>query len=127
MRMDLEELLRAMGRTAANLRKLESVWERARPFIPNGPQRGSHPAFEDLAMAWRTSFQAFRRSTAGPSPTLFQTSPPWGSPSSTSSKSTSCLTPYMPAGEKPGADIAAYRYRLDRARRRAARGRWSRP
>uniref|UniRef100_A0AAU1UMN7 Uncharacterized protein n=1 Tax=Streptomyces sp. NBC_00119 TaxID=2975659 RepID=A0AAU1UMN7_9ACTN len=27
------------------------------------------------------------------------------------------------AGEKPGADIAAYRYRLDRARRRAARGR----
>nr|WP_168515171.1 hypothetical protein [Streptomyces sp. S1D4-11]QIZ00512.1 hypothetical protein HEP87_50395 [Streptomyces sp. S1D4-11] len=31
------------------------------------------------------------------------------------------------AGEKPGADIAAYRYRLDRARRRAARGRWSRP
>ncbi|MFF4323284.1 restriction endonuclease [Streptomyces sp. NPDC001568] len=27
------------------------------------------------------------------------------------------------AGEKPGADLATYRYRLDRARRRAARGR----
>ncbi|MGA5291662.1 MULTISPECIES: hypothetical protein [Streptomyces] len=50
--MDLEELLRAMDRTAANLSKLESVWERARPFIPDGPQRGSHPAYEDLAMAW---------------------------------------------------------------------------
>jgi hypothetical protein len=32
-----------MDRTAANLAKLEDVWERAETFIPTGPAVASHP------------------------------------------------------------------------------------
>src|SRR6478609_8799630 len=50
--MELEELLSAMDRTAANLKKLDSVWERAKPFIPTGPQLGSDVQYDSLRAAW---------------------------------------------------------------------------
>ena len=46
----LEQLLSTMDRAAANLDKLERVWEPARPFLPTGPARGSDPEYDDLAL-----------------------------------------------------------------------------
>ncbi|MEO7195368.1 MAG: hypothetical protein ABIZ05_11180 [Pseudonocardiaceae bacterium] len=51
--MEMDELLIAMDRTAANLAKLQDVWDRAAPFIPTGPSRGSHPEYDDLCWAWK--------------------------------------------------------------------------
>jgi hypothetical protein len=51
--VDLEQLLSAMDRAAANRDKLERVWERARPLLPAGPSRGSEPEYDDLARAWK--------------------------------------------------------------------------
>lgn len=122
-RMDLEELLRAMDRTAANLSKLESVWERARPFIPDGPQRGSHPAYEDLAMAWADLLPGLPPidgwTITDPLPDIAA----MGQSFIDFVEIGELPDAVRAAGEKPGVDIAAYRYRLDRARRRAARGR----
>ena len=50
--MELDELLSAMDRTAANLVKLEQVWDRAGSSIPTGPSRGSHPEYDDLCPTW---------------------------------------------------------------------------
>ena len=50
--MELNDLLAVMDRAAANLAKLEEVWNRAAPFIPTGPARGSHPEYDDLRRTW---------------------------------------------------------------------------
>jgi hypothetical protein len=121
--MDLEELLRAMDRTAANLSKLDSVWERAKPFIPTGPQRGSDPQYDDLRAAWADLLPGLPQidgwTITEPLPDIDDMGQAFidyldiGEPPTT----------VLAAGDKPGADLAAYRYRLDRARRRAARRR----
>lgn len=48
----LDELLLLMDRAAANLAKLEAVWERAQPMIPSGPSRGTSREYEDLRRTW---------------------------------------------------------------------------
>ncbi|MFJ6212213.1 hypothetical protein ACIQGZ_02580 [Streptomyces sp. NPDC092296] len=50
--MDLDELLNVMDRAAANLTKLESIWDRAASLLPTGPSRGSDPEYDDLCRAW---------------------------------------------------------------------------
>ncbi len=50
--MELNALLNALDRTAANLGKLEQVWNRAKTFIPTAPARGSNEEYDDLARAW---------------------------------------------------------------------------
>jgi hypothetical protein len=46
--MEFEELLKAMDRAAANLTKLEAIWERASGFIPTGPAAGFPAEYDDL-------------------------------------------------------------------------------
>ncbi|MFD5424455.1 restriction endonuclease [Streptomyces sp. NPDC127084] len=121
--MDLEELLRAMDRTAANLRKLEKVWEQAKPFIPTGPQLGSDVQYDGLKAAWADLLPGLPPidgwTITDPLPDIEDMGQAFidyldiGEPP----------TDVHAAGDKPEADLAAYRYRLDRARRRAARGR----
>ena len=50
--MDLDELLQVMDSAAANLAKLEAIWQRAEPMIPSGPARGSSREYEDLRRTW---------------------------------------------------------------------------
>lgn len=50
--MNLDDLLQLMDRAAANLAKLDAVWERAQPMLPSGPSRGSSREYEDLRRAW---------------------------------------------------------------------------
>ncbi len=50
--MNLDELLQVMDRAAANLAKLQAIWDRAEPMVPSGPQRGTNREYEDLRRAW---------------------------------------------------------------------------
>lgn len=50
--VDLDELLQVMDRVAANLAKLQAIWDRAEPMIPSSPQRGTSREYEDLRRAW---------------------------------------------------------------------------
>lgn len=50
--MNLDELLQVMDRAAANLAKLQAIWDRAEPMIPSSPQRGTNREYEDLRRAW---------------------------------------------------------------------------
>lgn len=43
-----------MDRAAANLAKLQAIWDRAEPMIPSGPQRGTSREYEDLRRAWKS-------------------------------------------------------------------------
>jgi hypothetical protein len=121
--VDLDELLGAMDRTAANLAKLEDVWSRAASFIPNGPAAGSAPEYDDLCRAWNDLL-------AGLPPidgwTLKRQLPDIDALGR-------AFIDYIDIGEppfdlyeeaeQPGKDLAEYRYRFNRARRRAARER----
>lgn len=121
--MELEQLLSAMDRAAANLDKLERVWERARPLLPTGPSRGSEPEYDDLARAWKdllTGLPAVDDWTiTGELPDADDLGQSY--------------IDYFEIGEPPfnvqeeaeqaTRDLAEYRFRLNRARRRAARQR----
>ncbi|MFJ6281682.1 restriction endonuclease [Pseudarthrobacter oxydans] len=50
--MELDSLLTTFDKVAVNIEKLERVWERAKPFVPEGPQFGSPPEYQTLSRAW---------------------------------------------------------------------------
>ncbi len=121
--VELDDLLNAMDRTAANVAKLEDVWRRAETFIPTGPARGSHPEYDDLRRAWSDLLAGLPEIdgwtiTAG-LPDIDEIGAIF----------VDCFEIDVPpleayeVGEQPSKDLAEYRYRLNRARRRAARQR----
>jgi hypothetical protein len=121
--MDLDELLSAMDRAAANLAKLEDVWSRASTFIPNGPQRGSDPEYDDLQRAWENLLPGLPQIDGW---TITDSLPDIDG---LGQSFIDCLEISEPpfslyeAGEQRGKDLAEYKYRLNRAQRRAARER----
>jgi len=50
--MDLDRALATFDKVAVNLEKLAKIWERARPYVPNGPHLGSIPEYTTLARNW---------------------------------------------------------------------------
>lgn len=121
--VDLDELLQVMDSAAANLAKLEAVWQRAEPMIPSGPARGSSREYEDLRRTWDA---------------LLPGSPPidgWSIDKSLPDidEAGQTFIDYFDIGEpafdlmnelrEPGAQLADYRFRLGQARRRAIRDR----
>lgn len=124
--MELNDLLDALDRTGANLAKLEHVWLRAASFIPTGPARGSDPEYDDLRRAWADLLPGIRPidgwTITDPLPDLDELGQNFidlwevGEPA----------FQVLEAGEQPGKDLAEYRHRLNRARRRAARERLQR-
>lgn len=121
--MELTALLDALDRTAANLAKLEDVWARAESFMPKGPAAGSDPEYDDLCRAWTDLLSGLPPidgwTITDELPDIDQMGrafvdyfeidePPFAL--------------YADA-EQPGKDLAEYRYRLARARRRAGRER----
>lgn len=50
--MELDSLLTTFDKVAVNLDKLDRVWERAKPFMPDSPQFGSAPEYQTLSRAW---------------------------------------------------------------------------
>jgi hypothetical protein len=121
--VNLDELLGVFDRAAANLSKLEAVWKRAYPLLPQGPARGSVPEYDDLARAWADllpglpAIDRWRIEDELPDMAALG----------------QAFVDYIDIGEhpfsvyeaieKPGRDLAEYRYRLHRARRRATQQR----
>lgn len=121
--VELDELLTAMDRTAANLAKLEDVWKRAEPFIPSGPARGSHPEYDDLRRTWHDLLVGLPPIDGW---TITEELPDIDGLGQAFIDYLEIGEPPFPvfeAGERAGGDLAEYRFRLNRARRRAARER----
>ncbi|MET8454400.1 restriction endonuclease [Streptomyces sp. NPDC005209] len=121
--MDLEELLGVMDRAAANLAKLDSVWARAVTFIPAGPARGSHPEYDDLRRAWTDLLPGLPRIDGWTITDRLPDIDELGQSFIDYFEISEPPDAVHAAGEKPGEDLDEYRYRLNRARRRAARSR----
>ena len=118
--MELEDLLNAMDRTAANLAKLEGVWERAASLIPDGPSRGSDPEYEDLRRAWADLLVGLPMIDGWTITDQLPDADELGQAFIDYFEISEPALPVYEAAEKPGKDIAEYRYRLNKARRRAA-------
>ena len=121
--MELNDLLNAMDRTAANLAKLDDVWGRAVSFMPTGPARGSNPQYDDLRRAWADLLRGLPLidgwTITAPLPDIDEIGQIF----------IDCfeISQYPSAAyemtQRPGKDLAEYRYRLNRAHRRAGRER----
>jgi hypothetical protein len=117
--MELEALLNTMDRAAANLEKLERVWERAQPFIPTGPAAGSNPEYDDLRRVWADLLEGLPPINGWTVTELLPDIDAIGQG----------FLDYADLGEPPfallndceapGRELAEYRHRLKRARRRA--------
>jgi hypothetical protein len=121
--MEMAELLDAFDRAASNLGKLEATWDRAKSFMPSGPSRGSDSEYDHLCRVWDD---------------LLAELPPIDDWTVTDALPDidavgQAFLDYAEIGEpsfalhevteKPGKDIDEYRFRLNRARRRAIRER----
>jgi hypothetical protein len=116
--MELDELLSVMDRPAADLARLQGIWDRAVSFIPTGPSRGTPDEYEDLARAWADLLASLPPIDGW---TITEELPDIDAMGQ-------AFIDYLDIGEapfsvleegdKPGRDIAEYRYRLSRARRR---------
>ncbi|GGK41743.1 hypothetical protein GCM10010124_38200 [Pilimelia terevasa] len=112
-----------MDRAAANLERLQAVWERAGPMLPTGPAAGSTTEYEDLTRTWDDLLGGLPKidnwTISEPLPDMHQIGtmyleyaelgePPFG---------------VAEASDAPSKALAEYRHRLNRARRRAVRDR----
>lgn len=108
-----------MDRAAANLAKLQTIWDRAQQMIPSSPQRGTNREYEDLRRAWAS---------------LLVGLPPIDGLTVTEElpdidEAGQSFIDYFEIGEhpfalmneleKPGHQLDEYRFRLAQARRRA--------
>lgn len=121
--MEMNELLLTLDRVAANLGKLEAVWVRAEPLIPDSPGHGTSPEYENLRRAWRSlmaglpPIHEFRIVDELPDADEAQVymRDVWSAGLDDGG--------FLRTLAQPGLDIAEYPFRLDQARRRAVRER----
>lgn len=117
--MELDPLLITFDKVAVNLEKLERVWQRANPLLPSGPSMGSTPEYQTLMRQWADLLPGL--------PPIDGWTITDGLPDM--DEVGRMFLDYGEIGElptgawdisnKPSEDLAEYRYRLDRARRRA--------
>ena len=121
--MELSDLLNAFDRTAANVAKLEAVLERATPFMPTGPSFGSDPEYDDLRRAWVDLLAGLRPidgwTVTGELPDIGEL----GQAFLDFAEISVLPTSVWDAIARPAKDLAEYKYRLNRARRKASRER----
>ena len=115
----LEELLREMDRAAANLAKLDSVWERAQPHIPTGPGAGSSREYDDLRRHWDVLLTGLPKVDGW---TVTEPLPDINAAGQAFIEYLEIDEPpfsLMDALEQPGRQLDEYRFALGQARRRA--------
>lgn len=108
-----------MDRAAANLAKLQAIWDRAEPMIPSSPQRGTNSEYEDLRRAW-TSLLAGLPPIDGF--TITEELPDIDAAGQAFIDYLEIGEPafaLMNALEQPGHQLDEYRFKLAQARRRA--------
>ena len=121
--MDLDSVLAVIDSVSANIERLQAIWDRAEPLVPTGPSGDSTNEYDDLVRAWND---------------LLKGLPPiegWTITNSIPGMAEIGMmyVDYMEIGEpplgvyaakeQPEKDLAEYRYRLSRARRRVIRDR----
>lgn len=121
--MDLDAVLAVMDSVSANLERLQAIWDRACPLLPTGPSGDSTNEYDDLVRAWSDLLKGLPSiegwTITDPIPGMAEIGmmyvdymeigePPLG---------------VFAAKEQPDKDLAEYRYRLSRARRRVIRDR----
>jgi hypothetical protein len=121
--MDLNELLDVFERTAANLAKLEAVWERAQPLIPQGPSRGSSVEYDDLSRTWHDLLPGLPLIDGWTITDDLPDIDEMGSAFIEYAEIDEPASSVYEVAAKSGRDLGDYRYRLNRARRQAARDR----
>ena len=115
----LEELLREMDRAAANLAKLDALWERAQPHMPTGPSAGSNREYDDLCRHWDVLLSGLPKINGW---TVTEPLPDIDSAGRAFlDYAEEGIPPFnlMNDLEAPGRDLDEYRFRLAQARRQA--------
>lgn len=121
--LSLDKLLAVMDRAAANLERLQAVWERAGPMLPTGPSAGSTPEYEDLARTWDDLLRGLPKIDGW---TITERLPDMHEIGTMYLEYAEIGEPpfrVMEASDAPDKALAEYRHRLNRARRRAVRDR----
>lgn len=117
--MDLDELLTTLDKVAVNLGKLEKIWERAQPLLPTSPQLGTTPEYRTLSRQWADLLSGLRPidgwTITEPLPDMNDVGRAYIESADISVLPEAAWS----MAEKPGEDLAEYRYRLDKTRRRA--------
>jgi hypothetical protein len=121
--MELDAVLAIMDTASANVERLQAVWNRAWPMLPSGPQRGSTSEYDDLTRTWNDLLKGLPPiegwTITDPIPDMdgigmmYVDYMELGEPTFSVNE----------AKEQPDRDLAEYRYRLNRARRRVIRDR----
>ena len=121
--MDLNTLLSVMDTVAANVERLQAIWDRAHPLLPSGPQGGSTEEYDNLVRSWGDLLKGLLPIDG------------WVITDSIPGMDEIGMmyVDYMEIGEpplgvftakeQPQKNLDEYRYRLGRARRRAIRSR----
>jgi hypothetical protein len=117
--MELEELLTTFDKVAVNLKKLEQVWDRANPLLPEGPARGSTPEYQNLVRTWDALLPGLAPIDGW---TITEELPDMDALGQMFFDYAEMQEPAHGAyaiREKPADDLGEYRFRLDQARRHA--------
>lgn len=123
--MELDEILRAFDRTLANLQRLEGVWQRARALLPEGPQLGGNDEYDDLARSYNDLAEALPAIDGYCFPTGLPDYEDVGQGFFDYAELGELPRAVWQEIEEPARAIADYRFRFNRARRRAVRSRLS--
>src|SRR5699024_7358330 len=116
--MDLNHVLTTFDKVAVNLEKLEKIWERASPYVPDGPYLCSIPEYNNLARSWDDllpgllPIEGWSITESLPDiNALGQMFIDYGQIGELPHSA-------WAEAERPGEDLAKYRYLLDKARRK---------
>jgi hypothetical protein len=117
--MELDPLLTVFDKVVVNLEKLERVWERASPHLPSGPAFGSSAEYQNLMRTWRDLLPGLPPIDGWTITDELPDADDLGRMFLDYGEIGELPTGAWAMAEQPGEDLANYRYRLDRARRRA--------
>jgi hypothetical protein len=117
--VNLDQLLNAMDRTAANLATLEALWARASPMIPTGPSFGSSREYDDLRRAWNGLLPGLPSIDGWTVTVELPDAGAIGQAYLDYQELGERPLPVLAASEAPGEELDEYRHRLGQARRKA--------
>lgn len=117
--MELDELLITFDKVAVNLKKLEQVWNRANPLLPDGPARGTTLEYLNLVRTWAALLPGLPPIDGWTITEELPDMDALGQMFLDYAEMQEPATGAYAIREQPARDLGEYRFRLDRARRRA--------
>ena len=121
--MDLNELFNVFDRTAANLAKLEKIWDRAAGFFPPGPSSRASVEYDNLQRSWEDLLAGLPKIDGWTISTPLSDLDRIGADFDRLDHFGDPIDDLAEEFGQPKRDLEKYRYRFNRARRRAAHDR----